>query len=124
MKTPIILNASKLPEEMGDVECYSSINALLLDIVPYDLENNEYFAFDADGHLIDLIVVTSKEGVQHVIARMEDKPNHRDELFILLKSYLIWIAKDGRFGVSLEAIKKSKNIVELVRIIPQDLISQ
>ncbi len=49
-----ILNESTQSDKLGDLSVYPNLPTLLLNVEPIDVENHEYFVYDADGYHIDL----------------------------------------------------------------------
>jgi hypothetical protein len=91
MKPPYFLNESSRPDLRGDLNLFETEDALLSYVEPIDVENGEYFAFDAEGRLLSLTVddghVRMMEG--------ETEPNHADVLTQLLRENLASLRMPG-----------------------------
>lgn len=61
MKEPIIINESKVIDRSGDVTFFETVTKAERHLEAIDVENEEYFAFDSQGHLLKLSVV--RDGV-------------------------------------------------------------
>jgi len=86
LKLPIII------DENGDISVYSSREEAQVNLEPVDVLNNEYLAYDADGHLLQLVVI-KKKGILFSREMVEiNYPDisvdHADELVEKLKNYL------------------------------------
>ncbi len=60
MKEPIIINESKVIEKSGDITFYKTVTEAENALEPVDVKNEEYFAFDSQGHLLQLNIVEDK----------------------------------------------------------------
>lgn len=84
MKPPYFLNESPRPDLRGDLSLFESENELLSYVEPVDVENGEYFAFDAEGRLLSLTVHNG----QVRLSDGEAEPRHADVLARLLRENL------------------------------------
>lgn len=88
MKPPYFLNESPRPDLRGDLNLFESKDALLRYVEPVDVENGEYFAFDADGRLLSLSV----DGGKVLLSDAETEPHHAEVLARLLRENLASLA--------------------------------
>jgi hypothetical protein len=84
MKPPYFLNESSRVDLRGDLNLFETESALLSYVEPIDVENGEYFAFDADGHLLSLSV----DGGEVQLKEAEAEPGHADVLAQLMRDSL------------------------------------
>src|SRR5690348_8621436 len=84
MRTPIFLNESRIPGQLGDLRMFDDADALRGYVEPIDVENGEYTAFDAEGRLLSL----SSDGKTISVQEGEAEPTHAADLARLLREML------------------------------------
>ena len=99
MKVPIIVS------NFGDVLIFDSIEKAERYIEPIDVDNNEYIAYDSEGHLLHLVNLPR---YQVAIEPAETEPNHANELREILMDFL------ARTGVSKSWLSRA-SLQELVK---------
>jgi hypothetical protein len=85
MKPPIIVNECQQMDAAGDVTLYASVANAELNLEPIDVENDEYFAFDAEGRLLAL----RTDGQKVTISAAEPEPTHQEILRSLLSDLFV-----------------------------------
>lgn len=80
MKSPIVINESHTIDLPGDMTFFESVADLEGYVEPIDVENEEYFAFDAEGRLLRL----ETDGKVVRVTEAESQPHHEDVLRHLL----------------------------------------
>lgn len=116
-----LLNESNDPAEPGDLEIYRQLEDLVISTEAIDVRNGEYFAFVSDGRKI---VLSADSDDAPVVAEIEKRPTHREEVESLLRRYLEWCCDDGRFGVDREVVEKAQGLAELTVLIPATLVTE
>jgi hypothetical protein len=111
MESPIVLNESTSIDTPGDVSIYQSVRELTLHVEPVDVENGEYFAFDAEGRLM----VLETDGRTVTVRAAEPETIHRDDLVKLLRQSLISVDFPER-------IVNRWNLTELVKVASVTLV--
>lgn len=113
MKEPIIINESKVLDRSGDITFFKTVTKAERYIEPIDVENGEYFAFDAQGRLLSLSVV----GNAVVITDRNPVENCHDILEKIMTEYLSRLdipVEDFRrlsFSILLQKIEKYCTII-------------
>lgn len=116
-----LLNESSDPFVPGDLEIYRRLEDSVISTEAIDVRNGEYFAFVSDGRKI---MLSADSDDAPVVAEIEKRPTHREEVESLLRRYLEWCCYDGRFGVDREAVEKAQGLAELIALIPETLITE
>jgi hypothetical protein len=84
MKFPIII------DDHGDVSIYDSVEAAQLDLEAVDVKNHQFKAYDGDGQLLALEVVSKRFGSELVRVTDPERMNlTRDVLRDVLENYLV-----------------------------------
>lgn len=90
MKLPIII------DNFGDLLVFNSVEDAQNYIEPIDVQNKEYIAYDSEGRLLDILIITEKpnrfsslvgKGEQIVLQPAESEPRHATELHNKLIHY-------------------------------------
>jgi len=105
IQPPIILNENARMDVGGDVNVFFSVEDAESYVEAIDVENDEYFAFDSQGRLLQFEV--SGDFVR--LRPAENDPSHQDVLRKLLVSLLVGMGHDRQ---ACEA-KTLANLVEL-----------
>ena len=107
MKPPIIVN------NFGDVVFFASVADAEGWLEAIDVENNEYVAYDSEGRLVTLGVVTKQKGFfsggkRVVVERAEAEPTHALELRNTLVHFFgrVGASKDWLASAALEELVK------------------
>jgi hypothetical protein len=116
-----ILNESSLVDVAGDVDIYPTLERLVLQLEAIDVRNQEYFAYTSDGRLITL---SADDDYAPVNATIEPTKSHRAAVKKVLRDYLLYFAKDGRFGIDEDAVRAANRLETLVALIPSKLVTE
>jgi hypothetical protein len=85
MRTPIFLNESRNPGQLGDLRVFDDADGLRAGIEAVDVENGEYAAYDAEGRLLSLLT----DGKTVSVRENEPQPTHAADLTRLLREALV-----------------------------------
>jgi hypothetical protein len=120
--TLYILNESKELDVRGDLQIFSSIDLLVLQIEAIDVRNCEHFAFTSSGRRIFLEAETDYSPIKYTL---DEGADYTSIVTKILVSYLEYIVEAGKFRLDLNVLKASQNdLPGLVALIPDELITQ
>ncbi|MBK1869948.1 hypothetical protein [Taklimakanibacter albus] len=113
-----ILNESFDKSVAGDVNLFSTAERLIIAVEAIDVRNDEYSCFTSEGCQVTL---SAENDYGPVSATVETQPRHMNEAASILRSYLCWLASNGKIDADLASIERG-SLVELVGLVPRSFV--
>jgi hypothetical protein len=92
---------------------------LITYVEAIDVRNDEYSCLSSEGHQI---VLSAESDDGPVTATAETSPRHEAEAASILRSYLHWLASNGKINAELARIERG-SLVELAQMIPRSFVA-